>query len=99
MRLGRRDSLKASFDGANKFIPAPNSSLDTLIENFSQRGLDEGDLVALSGKVSRLSLSSRMKCLLLEKMGNRLFLIILSNQQIHINYSYKEVDYVIAKIV
>ncbi|XP_030524860.1 peroxidase 20 [Rhodamnia argentea] len=47
--LGRRDSLKASFDGANKFIPAPNSSLDTLIENFRQQGLDEGDLVALSG--------------------------------------------------
>ncbi|KAF8032777.1 hypothetical protein BT93_D1617 [Corymbia citriodora subsp. variegata] len=47
--LGRRDSLKASFDGANKFIPAPNSSLEALIENFRQQGLDEGDLVALSG--------------------------------------------------
>ncbi|XAR54843.1 Peroxidase [Bertholletia excelsa] len=47
--LGRRDSLKASFDGANKFIPAPNSSLETLIANFQQHGLDTGDLVALSG--------------------------------------------------
>ncbi|EEF34710.1 Peroxidase 20 precursor, putative [Ricinus communis] len=47
--LGRKDSLKASFDGANKFIPSPNSSLETLIANFKQQGLDIGDLVALSG--------------------------------------------------
>ncbi|KAJ6701290.1 PEROXIDASE 72-RELATED [Salix koriyanagi] len=47
--LGRKDSLKASFDGANQLIPAPNSSLETLISNFKQQGLDIGDLVALSG--------------------------------------------------
>ncbi|BBH02940.1 Peroxidase superfamily protein, partial [Prunus dulcis] len=47
--LGRRDSLEASFSGANQFIPAPNSSLETLIANFKQQGLDVGDLVALSG--------------------------------------------------
>uniref|UniRef100_A0A7N0UU32 Peroxidase n=1 Tax=Kalanchoe fedtschenkoi TaxID=63787 RepID=A0A7N0UU32_KALFE len=47
--LGRRDSLKASFDGANKFIPSPNSSLVTLISNFAQQGLNVVDLVALSG--------------------------------------------------
>lgn len=47
--LGRKDSLKASFDGANQFIPAPNSSLETLIANFKQQGLDTGDLVTLSG--------------------------------------------------
>ncbi|XVF10995.1 hypothetical protein REPUB_Repub07fG0230800 [Reevesia pubescens] len=47
--LGRKDSLKASFDGANQFIPAPNSSLETLIANFNQQGLDIEDLVALSG--------------------------------------------------
>ncbi|CAI9095469.1 OLC1v1031425C3 [Oldenlandia corymbosa var. corymbosa] len=47
--LGRRDSLTASFNGANQFIPAPNSTLDTLIANFQQQGLDIGDLVALSG--------------------------------------------------
>ncbi|GMJ00267.1 hypothetical protein like AT2G35380 [Hibiscus trionum] len=47
--LGRKDSLKASFDGANQFIPAPNSSLETLIANFNQQGLDVEDLVALSG--------------------------------------------------
>ncbi|KAK3016771.1 hypothetical protein RJ639_006444 [Escallonia herrerae] len=46
---GKRDSLKASFNGANQFIPAPNSSLETLIANFQQQGLDTGDLVALSG--------------------------------------------------
>ncbi|XP_022157568.1 peroxidase 20 isoform X1 [Momordica charantia] len=47
--LGRKDSLKASFDGANKYIPSPNASLETLIANFQQQGLDVGDLVALSG--------------------------------------------------
>ncbi|KAG6636123.1 hypothetical protein CIPAW_11G088700 [Carya illinoinensis] len=47
--LGRRDSLKASFSGANQYIPAPNSSLETLIANFQDQGLDVADLVALSG--------------------------------------------------
>ncbi|XP_042512765.1 peroxidase 20-like [Macadamia integrifolia] len=47
--LGRKDSLKASFNGANQFIPAPNSSLDTLIASFQAQGLDIWDLVALSG--------------------------------------------------
>ncbi|XP_028762486.1 peroxidase 20-like [Neltuma alba] len=47
--LGRKDSLKSSFNGANQFIPAPNSSLETLIDNFKAQGLDVHDLVALSG--------------------------------------------------
>ncbi|KAA8522089.1 hypothetical protein F0562_012597 [Nyssa sinensis] len=47
--LGRRDSLEASFNGANQFLPAPNSSLETLITNFQHHGLDTRDLVALSG--------------------------------------------------
>ncbi|XP_043717319.1 peroxidase 20 [Telopea speciosissima] len=49
VQLGRKDSLKASFNGANQFIPAPNSSLETLIKNFQAQGLDILDLVALSG--------------------------------------------------
>ena len=49
MLLGRKDSLKASFAGANQFIPAPNFSLETLIANFHEQGLDIEDLVALSG--------------------------------------------------
>ncbi|KAE8657269.1 Peroxidase 20 [Hibiscus syriacus] len=51
--LGRKDSLKASFDGANQFIPTPNSSLETLIANFNQQGLDVEDLVALSEKYDK----------------------------------------------
>ncbi|XP_020524801.1 peroxidase 20 isoform X1 [Amborella trichopoda] len=47
--LGRRDSLTASFSGANKFIPLPNSTLQTLITNFQAQGLDPLDLVTLSG--------------------------------------------------
>ncbi|CAJ2645957.1 unnamed protein product [Trifolium pratense] len=47
--LGRKDSLESSFSGANLFIPAPNSSLEALINNFKQQGLDIEDLVVLSG--------------------------------------------------
>jgi peroxidase len=47
--LGRKDSLESSFRGANLFIPAPNSSLEALINNFKQQGLDIEDLVVLSG--------------------------------------------------
>lgn len=47
--LGRKDSRKSSFNGANQFIPAPNSSLEALIDNFKTQGLDIHDLVALSG--------------------------------------------------
>jgi peroxidase len=43
--------MKASFSGANQLIPAPNSSLETLIANFQQHGLDVSDLVALSGEI------------------------------------------------
>ncbi|KAM7493979.1 hypothetical protein LguiB_028588 [Lonicera macranthoides] len=47
--LGRKDSLKASLIDANQFIPSPNFTLEALIENFHQQGLDVGDLVTLSG--------------------------------------------------
>jgi len=56
--LGRKDSLESSFSGANLFIPAPNSSLEVLIENFKQQGLDIQDLVTLSG-----ILNSFLKCI------------------------------------
>ncbi|KAE8657264.1 Peroxidase 20 [Hibiscus syriacus] len=36
-------------DSVTLFIPTPNSSLETLIANFNQQGLDVEDLVALSG--------------------------------------------------
>ena len=47
--LGRRDSRSASLSGSNNNIPAPNSTLQTLITKFKLQGLDEVDLVALSG--------------------------------------------------
>ncbi|KAI3689585.1 hypothetical protein L2E82_47547 [Cichorium intybus] len=47
--LGRRDSIKASLNGANQFLPAPNSSLESLIANFQSQGLGIQELVALSG--------------------------------------------------
>ncbi|XP_051149759.1 peroxidase 9-like [Andrographis paniculata] len=47
--LGRRDSTKASLSESNRNIPAPNSTIQTLIAKFSRQGLDEQDLVALSG--------------------------------------------------
>ncbi|PIN21696.1 Peroxidase [Handroanthus impetiginosus] len=47
--LGRRDSRTASLRISNTNIPAPNSTIQTLITKFKQQGLDEEDLVALSG--------------------------------------------------
>nr|CAD1831073.1 unnamed protein product [Ananas comosus var. bracteatus] len=48
--LGRKDSLKAaSISTTNQMIPAPNSSLEMLISNFKDHGLDIVDLVSLSG--------------------------------------------------
>lgn len=43
--------MKASLNDANQFIPAPNSSLETLIANFRTQGLNIQDLVALSGRL------------------------------------------------
>ncbi|KAK7390243.1 hypothetical protein VNO78_25542 [Psophocarpus tetragonolobus] len=49
VRLGRRDSTTASLEAANANIPAPFFSLSELITNFKNHGLDEKDLVVLSG--------------------------------------------------
>ncbi|XP_027335561.1 cationic peroxidase 1-like [Abrus precatorius] len=49
VQLGRRDSITASRDAANAEIPAPFFSLSQLISNFQNHGLDEKDLVVLSG--------------------------------------------------
>lgn len=49
--LGRRDSKTASLSDSNRNIPPPNSTLQNLITLFKQQGLDEVDLVALSGKL------------------------------------------------
>nr|CAH69353.1 TPA: class III peroxidase 111 precursor [Oryza sativa Japonica Group] len=46
--LGRRDSTTASEALANTDLPAPSSSLAELIGNFSRKGLDATDMVALS---------------------------------------------------
>lgn len=54
VHFGRRDSIKASLDDANKFLPPPNSSLEILVSSFQQHGLDTQDLVALSGNVCTL---------------------------------------------
>lgn len=49
--MGRRDSLTASKDLANKNIPGPNSTVTTLVARFQNVGLTLNDLVALSGNV------------------------------------------------
>ncbi|KAH1256449.1 Cationic peroxidase 1 [Glycine max] len=49
VRLGRRDSTTASREAADASIPAPFFSLSELITNFKNHGLDEKDLVVLSG--------------------------------------------------
>jgi hypothetical protein len=47
--FGRRDSLNASVAEANKNLPSPFSVYAELKQNFSFQGLDEKDLIALSG--------------------------------------------------
>ncbi|CAB4282072.1 unnamed protein product [Prunus armeniaca] len=49
VKLGRRDSKTASFAAANKSLPAPTSTLSQLKTGFQAVGLNERDLVALSG--------------------------------------------------
>ncbi|KAI3911322.1 hypothetical protein MKW98_010209 [Papaver atlanticum] len=50
VELGRRDSTRASRDDANSALPNPiNMDLNALINNFKKVGLDEKDLVVLSG--------------------------------------------------
>jgi hypothetical protein len=49
--MGRRDSLTASKAAATNNIPAPNSSVATLVANFQNVGLTQNDMVALSGKI------------------------------------------------
>ncbi|KMZ69517.1 Peroxidase [Zostera marina] len=47
--LGRKDSHGASLKESNNNIPAPNSTLKTIIAKFKRQGLSEVDVVALSG--------------------------------------------------
>nr|VDD59793.1 unnamed protein product [Brassica oleracea] len=47
--LGRRDSTTASLNGANTNIPAPNSTIQNLLTMFQRKGLNQEDLVSLSG--------------------------------------------------
>ncbi|CAN0872441.1 Peroxidase 9 [Linum grandiflorum] len=47
--LGRKDSRTASLSLANQNIPPPNSTIQTLVNLFKRQGLNQIDLVALSG--------------------------------------------------
>ncbi|PWA70020.1 heme peroxidase [Artemisia annua] len=49
VKLGRRDSTTASRTTANANLPSPFMDLPALIKNFKDQGLDEKDLVLLSG--------------------------------------------------
>ncbi|XP_065858917.1 lignin-forming anionic peroxidase-like [Euphorbia lathyris] len=49
VNLGRRDSLTASLALAQTDLPAFSASLDTLTALFSRKGLNQRDMVALSG--------------------------------------------------
>ncbi|XVE84373.1 hypothetical protein DITRI_Ditri17bG0007100 [Diplodiscus trichospermus] len=49
VRLGRRDSTTASRSQAERDIPSPFMDLPALINNFKNQGLNQKDLVALSG--------------------------------------------------
>ncbi|XP_076904719.1 cationic peroxidase 1-like [Bidens hawaiensis] len=52
LRLGRRDSTTASFEGANSELPGPGSSLEDLIGAFTRHRLSIKRLSCLVGYVS-----------------------------------------------
>jgi peroxidase len=56
--LGRRDSKTASISASNNNIPPPNSTVQNLLTFFKRQGLNEVDLVALSGKFGYLEISN-----------------------------------------
>ncbi|CAI9281656.1 unnamed protein product [Lactuca saligna] len=47
--LGRRDAIQASLSASNNNLPPPNSTIQNLIKLFRRQGLNEVDLVSLSG--------------------------------------------------
>uniref|UniRef100_A0ACD5XDT5 Uncharacterized protein n=1 Tax=Avena sativa TaxID=4498 RepID=A0ACD5XDT5_AVESA len=49
VQLGRRDGTTANITGANSLLPSPRNNLTTLQRKFAAVGLDDTDLVALSG--------------------------------------------------
>ncbi|KAL4296184.1 hypothetical protein GQ457_12G002980 [Hibiscus cannabinus] len=49
VRLGRRDSTTASRATADNMLPLASMDLPALIDNFKKQGLNQRDLVALSG--------------------------------------------------
>ncbi|CAA0834459.1 Peroxidase 52 [Striga hermonthica] len=49
VEIGRLDSKTANRTAANNLIPPPTSNIDALINNFKNHGLNETDLVLLSG--------------------------------------------------
>ncbi|XP_047306385.1 lignin-forming anionic peroxidase-like [Impatiens glandulifera] len=49
VNLGRRDSTTANLDEAKRDLPLFTSTLREHIENFNKKGLNERDMVALSG--------------------------------------------------
>ncbi|XP_047328232.1 lignin-forming anionic peroxidase-like [Impatiens glandulifera] len=49
VKLGRRDSTTANITLAESDLPLFSSTLDELIANFDKKGLNQRDLVALSG--------------------------------------------------
>ncbi|KAI6698606.1 hypothetical protein NL676_018725 [Syzygium grande] len=49
VRLGRRDSTRASKDDAQAYLPSPFIDISNITESFINQRLDINDLVVLSG--------------------------------------------------
>ncbi|KAG0591097.1 hypothetical protein M758_1G145800 [Ceratodon purpureus] len=63
--FGRRDSLTANITAADQFLPAPFFTYAELKQNFANVGLNELDLVALSGAHT----IGRVKCAIIRKFS------------------------------
>lgn len=47
--FGRRDSLTANLSASDDFLPSPQFNYTQLVANFARVGLNEHDLITLSG--------------------------------------------------
>lgn len=49
--FGRRDSLTANLSASDEYLPSPQFNYTQLVANFARVGLNEHDLVTLSGMI------------------------------------------------
>ena len=71
--------MSASLNGSNNNLPAPTSTLQTLIDKFSRQGLNLIDMVALSGIILQIILNCLQSVICLIALNLRCRLLSTEN--------------------